>query len=434
MVECIMSILFDKFVSDANKLFDGRYRYYSYKNKCDPIRITCPEHGDYYLPPVSHLRGIECPPCTERKKNEDFIRKATEKHRGRYSYPNTVYVKSQLPVLIVCSEHGEFPQRPTSHLMGKGCPTCAGHRHNTESFIIRAKEVHGDTYDYSLVVYEKRDNKVKIICPHHGVFLQATREHIDGNGCQKCGRKRITESKIKSFDEMVKEANLLYDGKYTYDESTYVSTNRKMRIHCPIHGYFLQAPSAHIFARKRSSKHEGCPSCSIKPSRISFEAFVRRSREIHGDTYEYIESTYRTLGRKLDIICKKHGVFSQSASNHINTAAGCPKCTSHISKPEVEWLDSLGIPNDKEHRQVYIKLENARGIRVDGFDPVTNTVYEFDGDFWHGNPERYCQTDIHPVSKKTFGQLFERTQTKKRKLEAAGYRVISIWESDWSKC
>ena len=47
--------------------------------------------------------------------------------------------------------------------------------------------VHGETYDYSKVVYTKSRVKVTIICLTHGVYKQTPNGHLLGKGCQKCG-------------------------------------------------------------------------------------------------------------------------------------------------------------------------------------------------------------------------------------------------------
>jgi G:T-mismatch repair DNA endonuclease (very short patch repair protein) len=70
---------------------------------------------------------------------------------------------------------------------------------------------------------------------------------------------------------------------------------------------------------------------------------------------------------------------------------------------------------------------------VDGYDPITNTIYEFNGDFWHGNPSKYKKFDINPISGKTFGELYKKTLEKEDNLKKLGYNVISIWESDYLK-
>lgn len=59
----------------------------------------------------------------------------------------------------------------------------------TEEWIIKAKEIHGDKYDYSKVNYKNNNIKVKIICPEHESFFQNPSSHLQGNGCLKCSGK-----------------------------------------------------------------------------------------------------------------------------------------------------------------------------------------------------------------------------------------------------
>jgi hypothetical protein len=60
-------------------------------------------------------------------------------------------------------------------------------RSNTEEFVQRAKEVHGDKYNYDKVNYVNAKDKVIIICAKHGDFDQAPDSHLRGQGCPKCG-------------------------------------------------------------------------------------------------------------------------------------------------------------------------------------------------------------------------------------------------------
>jgi hypothetical protein len=63
----------------------------------------------------------------------------------------------------------------------------------TEEFIKRARQAHGDKYDYSKVNYVKSTTKVCIICPKHGEFWQRPNDHLRGRGCMNCkteGAKR----------------------------------------------------------------------------------------------------------------------------------------------------------------------------------------------------------------------------------------------------
>jgi len=129
---------------------------------------------------------------------DGFIEKAIVVHGTKYDYSKVVYVRNSDKVIIICREHGEFSQLPKNHLKGCGCPYCSGNAPlNTESFIERAIEIHGEgIYDYSKVEYVRIMDKVIIICPveGHGEFTQSPNDHLNnGSGCRKCsGRFPLT--------------------------------------------------------------------------------------------------------------------------------------------------------------------------------------------------------------------------------------------------
>ena len=108
--------------------------------------------------------------------------------------------------------------------------------------------------------------------------------------------------------------------------------------------------------------------------------------------------------------------------------SGCPFCCHKVSKVETEWLDYLNIP--KEYRQINIKL-NGRRFKLDALDPTSNTAYEFNGDYYHGNPKVFKSEDFNYICKKTFGELYIKTLEKESILKKY-YKVISIWEQDWN--
>ncbi len=119
---------------------------------------------------------------------EQFIEKAKEVHGDKYDYSLTKYTNTLHKVKIICPEHGEFEQNANSHLTGNGCNKCWRKRNTTtkEQFIEKARKVHGDKFDYSLVEYLGSHYKVKIICPQHGEFEQKSSSHLAGNGCNDC--------------------------------------------------------------------------------------------------------------------------------------------------------------------------------------------------------------------------------------------------------
>lgn len=132
---------------------------------------------------------------------KSFIDACNYIHGGRYRYDKTKYVKRDQKVIITCPEHGDFEQTPGNHLYGYGCPVCAGvNKLTPEIFISKAKMVHGDKYDYSLITGDiSSHRKVAIICPEHGVFEQTPTGHLSGKGCSKCAAQKREETNLKKY-------------------------------------------------------------------------------------------------------------------------------------------------------------------------------------------------------------------------------------------
>ena len=72
---------------------------------------------------------------------------------------------------------------------------------------------------------------------------------------------------------------------------------------------------------------------------------------------------------------------------------------------------------------------------VDGYDPLTCTVYEFHGCLYHGCPRCYPnrQAKHYATPDRTIEELYEATICKRMALLRAGYTVIEQWECEWDK-
>jgi hypothetical protein len=291
------------------------------------------------------------------------------------------------------------------------------------NFVDRAIAVHGDRYDYSLVEYGGAFVAVKIICRVHGIFEQRAGKHLRGQGCAKCNRKKPV--KLANLEKNKAAAIKVHGDKYDYSKTDFGMRKGKPKtiIICPKHGEFFQDIEKHIH------RGQGCSECSGNRKKTT-ERFIEEAMEVHGELYDYSLSQYTNFETKLIIVCKRHGEFQQTPHNHIIGKQGCPHCVHHISVGETEWLDYLGLPNDKEHRNVFIKLGD-RSIKADGYDPDTKTVYEFYGDYYHGNPLLYSADVINLHTKCTFGKLYQRTLEKELAILESGLKLVCIWENEW---
>ena len=217
----------------------------------DKITIICPKHGEFEQRAIEHLSGSGCPKCVHQERTltkEEFVKKANQIHNFKYDYTRSNYVNTETKVCIICPEHGEFWMTPHSHLSGQGCPTCGnikGHnatRKSLEQFIQEARGVHGDKYDYSKVEYSGNKTKVCIICPEHGEFWMTPNSHLSKKqGCPYCaGHMR------KTNEQFIKDARDVHGDKYDYSKVNYINNRTDIIVTCPTHGDFNVKPDNHL--------------------------------------------------------------------------------------------------------------------------------------------------------------------------------------------
>lgn len=192
----------DDFIKMANERHNFKYKYENYKKISEKVTIICPIHGKFEQLASAHLQGNGCPKCSierratnNRYNTEEFIRNAKEKHGDKYDYSKVEYRGCDKPVCIICPIHGEFWQKPSSHLVGSGCQKCnLGVKSNTKEFIEKAKKIHGNFYTYDEVDYKNNTVKIKIKCNICGnEFWQSPSKHLNGCGCPKCKISHLEE-------------------------------------------------------------------------------------------------------------------------------------------------------------------------------------------------------------------------------------------------
>lgn len=206
---------------------------------------------------------------SRKKTKEEFIGDSIKIHNEKYDYSLVEYVSNGVKVKLICPIHGMFEVRPNDHLSKKvGCNKCSNaaisKSNNVKKNIIeRFNIIHNFKYDYSHSEYSRTDNKIKIICPTHGEFLQSPHHHLNGVGCQKCGNvyKPTTE-------EFIEQSIKIHGVNYDYTKVKYKNNATKINIICPIHGMFGVRPNDHL------SKKSGCPICKLSKGEILIKQFL----------------------------------------------------------------------------------------------------------------------------------------------------------------
>lgn len=237
----------------------------------------------------------------------------------------------------------------------------------TEEFIEKASKVHGDKYDYSLVEYVNRNFEIKIICSEHGIFLQTPSSHQSGNGCQKCSGRYKYDT-----EEYIEKAIKIHADKYDYSLVEYKNSQTKVKIICPVHGVFKQVAISHF-------KH-GCSKCGNILTGLNKvnnnEIFIKRSKEKHGNKYDYSLVKYKNAKSKVKIICSIHGIFEQLPDNH--KKHGCKKCaTIHTSNQQKYTIQDFIKKSNKIHKNKY----DYSQIKYKGLKIKINIICQVHGEF-----------------------------------------------------
>lgn len=280
-----------------------------------------------------------------------------------------------------------------------------------EDFVSKSNAIHNNKFNYSKSNYINSATKIEILCPIHGSFSQIPSDHMRGIGCKLCGREKTGLKKRLTTQDFVEKASIIHNNKFDYSEVRYATSLEKVDIICPNHGKFSQFPNDHLYGK-------GCRSCKYEKHSNELmddnESFIKKAKIVHGDIYDYSKVSYKDSKTDVDILCKIHGLFKQSPSNHINNGCNCPSCVSPQSKPEKFISDFLTNHNIKI-------VENDRTIigpkELDFYIPDYNLAIEFDGIYFHSELTGGKNKNYH--LNKTVG------------CNKSGVRLIHIFETEY---
>jgi Zn finger protein HypA/HybF involved in hydrogenase expression len=276
----------------------------------------------------------------EKLTIESFVTRSKKIHGDKYDYSLIKEINSLNKIKIMCLTHGIFEQMPYSHLNKRGCPKCANSiianklSHNKNIFIEKAKNIHGEKYDYTLTEYINNHTKVKIICNKHGAFEQQPNNHLSGQECPKCGQ--INRNINSSYDNniFIKKAKNIHGEKYDYSSTEYVNSYTKVKITCPIHGDFNQYPRHHY-------RGVGCPKCKQSKGELKIQKFLEENNIEYKSQHTFNDCIHIQLLR-FDFYLPKYNIcIEYDGQQHFNPL----------------WYDKNGVEFEKTQKRDKIKNE-----------------------------------------------------------------------------
>lgn len=215
-------------------------------------------------------------------------------------------------------------------------------KYDQNEFIRRSNIIHNKKYDYSKIEYKNSRDKIKIICPIHGIFEQMPYNHLQGKGCQLCAN-----NKKYTIEDFIKKSNTIHSFRYEYPDKNYVNNLTPINIFCKKHGIFTQSPNNHL-------RGIGCPKCSGN-KKLTIKEFINLAKIKHNNLYYYPDTNYQNYDSEINIGCYKHGIFKQVVRNHL-TGRGCPICQN--SKGEL-FIKKILDDNNIKYKQQY-KFNNLK--------------------------------------------------------------------------
>lgn len=365
----------------------------------------------------------------------------------KYDYSNTIFQGCKNPIEFTCNTCKKEKKERADHHVERnkdrpGCKECYPHNRNTKmdtkTWVAKAKKIWGTIYTYQKTEYVDKDTKVEIYCTiHEDFFWKYPGDFLNRlSKCPDCHFDYMHDCRRLTRDQFIEKAHVIFGDLYDYSLVVYVNNNTKVMIICKKHEEtFEQLPSSHL-------QEHGCYKCGRDATgdklRLTKEEFIERAIKIHGDKYQYHLVNYVNGDTKVIIVCPKenHGEFLQRPHSHVQHENGCPQCPSKWhSKKQIEWLDYVA-----KTENIHIKHEENGGEEpidrkwIDGYCAETKTVYEFHGNYYHGNPRIYTPLMKGPRSnKKTMGDVYVDTLIREDYImqHEKVNKLVVMWEDTW---
>lgn len=277
---------------------------------------------------MRYLMGYAFLDMGKRLTTEEFIERAKAIHGNKYDYSLVEYISNKKEVKIICPIHGVFKLRPNGHLCNRGCQICGGtKKSNTQEFTQRCINKYGtELFDYSKVKYSTNKKHIFIICKKCGEIIKTTPNKALKN--IKC--KKCKGTGISDADRFITKSQEIHGDRYKYDKIEYKNKRKPIKIFCTkCNNYFEQMPYLHLMGFN-------CNKCCISAV-SSTKDFIEKAKKVHKDgLFKYDKVDYINNKTKVSVFCVKCNKYIKVIPNNFLNGHGCKKCT--IKKTHLDQM------------------------------------------------------------------------------------------------
>lgn len=269
----------------------------------------------------------------------------------------------------------------------------------TDQFVSEAQKIQKEKYDYSKTKYLSSHLKVKIICNIHGEFNQTPHNHLKGQGCPSCGKRK---EKLRLKEEVVDKRLVSKNIKRI---SEYQTSNSKMTWQCLKCSYQWKTTFNSIDAG------HGCPSCNhVRLSDSEIDQYLNINKPQISRVGSYIDSY-----SKIEWKCLKCFNIWKAKAQEImrkNRVGGCPHC---CRKANEKLVGDFLIFNKIKNEKIKLKI-NGKNIFPDFFLSDYNLIIEYNG--------------IQHYQPTAFGNISEKEKINNFKKQVKRDEYLRIYCSD----
>lgn len=454
-----------------NQIYAFDYSEMVWNGSNKDVMIRCIIHGypAFMQIPTNHLKGYsKCPECKgPNGATRTFIiryqiAESIKLHGNKYDYskifdynPQPTCVKSNIP--LICRKcNYEFINTFDGHQRNNGgCIRCANKAKGESNKVKRHISLRNVALNYPVIPLEwnpsnilkatevapKSHERVDWICPLGHSYDMIVSNRTSGQNCSVCSSRKLhPDNSLATNPDAVSQWDYSKnDGKTPFN--FFKGGGQTVNFICDgedCEGNRLN----HSFSMKICNFNTGercgyCAGkkCSPEHSITSRVPLIRNYWDYELNINIDLGNVVYGSGKHYWLKCVKCLIPWKTSPNNISrNGICCPKCNpSGYSMAAMRWLETFENFHEIQHAKSENKEFRIPETRwhADGYCERTNTIYEFHGTFWHGDPRVYSRDDMNPLCKTTYGMLYDRTIEREKSILSRGFNIVKIWEKDF---
>ena len=345
----------------------------------------------------------------KRKTPKEYYEECKEKN---LDLPIDEYINGRTKIIFKCSKGHIYTQNPKSHLQGRSCPKCAIQKRVNNRKGLNAKKTSQEYYneckqknlDLPIEWYVNNSTPIKHLCRIcNTTYIQSPGSHLQGRSCPKCGVKKRSNIRTKTFKQYYKECK---ERGLDLPIEDYINARTKIKHKCKNGHIYMQSPDSHLTG-------QGCSKCNNNKKKTPQNYYDEcKKRGLDLPIRNYVNAI-----TKIKHKCNKGHIYLQSPDKHLQYY-GCPICNeSHGERFIRNYLDNNNIKYEPQKK--FKDLKDKTYLSYDFYLPKQNMLIEYQG-------EQHYESNAYFGGEKQLELQQLHDKMKKDYAKANGYKLLEL--------